>query len=62
MTQLYDRAHVELVLTRVGVSEERRNAILDEIHFPLDLRALQAVLSRQGITHDGLIDAMGGSP
>lgn len=62
MTQLYDRAHVELVLTRVGVPEERRNAILDEIHFPLDLKALQTVLARQGITHDGLIDRMGGSP
>jgi hypothetical protein len=62
MTQLYDRAHVELVLTRVGVPEERRNAILDEISFPLDLKALQVVLARQGITHDGLIDSMGGSP
>lgn len=62
MTQLYDRAHVEFVLTRVGVPEDRRNAILDAIHFPLDLKALQAVLAQHGITHDGLIDGMGGSP
>lgn len=62
MTGVYDRAHVESVLTRVGVPEERRNAILDEIHFPVDLEGLQALLARQGITHDGLIDRMGGSP
>jgi len=62
MSELYDRSHVESVLTRAGVPQERRNAILDEMHFPLDLAALQGHLARHGITHDRLIDDMGGSP
>jgi len=62
MTELYDRAHVESVLRRAGVPKDRRNAILDEIRFPLDIGALQDFLAHEGITHDGLIDRMGGSP
>jgi hypothetical protein len=62
VNEVYDRKHVDSVLKRVGMPEDRRNAILDEIHFPVDLDALQALLARLGITHDGLIDRMGGSP
>lgn len=62
MDGAYDRQHVDSVLTRVGVPEDRRNAILDEIEFPIRLDALQAVLAARGITHDGLISRMGGSP
>jgi hypothetical protein len=62
MDELYDRQHVDSVLKRVGVSEDRREAILDEIHFPIRLDALQAFLTARGITHDGLISRMGGSP
>jgi hypothetical protein len=62
MTELYDRTHVESVLRRAGVPKDRRDELLNEIHFPLDLAALQDLLARQGITHDGLIDRMGGSP
>jgi hypothetical protein len=59
---MYDRQHVDSVLKRSGVPTDRRNVILDEIPFPIDLTALQAFLSTHGITHDGLISRMGGSP
>jgi hypothetical protein len=59
---MYDREHVESVLKRAGVPKDRRNDVLDEIHFPVDLEALQTFLASIGITHDGLIDRMGGSP
>ncbi|HKC29332.1 MAG TPA: hypothetical protein VKB75_15060 [Jatrophihabitans sp.] len=62
MNELYDRQHVESVLRRVGVPTDRRNAILDEIHFPIDLDALQAFLAPLGITRDALVSRMGGSP
>ena len=62
MNATYDRQHVDSVLTRVGVPKDRRNAILDEIHFPIDLDALQAYLEPLGITRDALVSRMGGSP
>jgi hypothetical protein len=62
MDRMYDRAHVDSVLKRVGAPKDRRNAILDEIQFPIDLDHLSTVLASFGITHDGLIDRMGGSP
>jgi hypothetical protein len=62
MNPMYQREHVDSVLRRVGMPEDRRNALLDEIHFPLDLGGLQALLAPLGITHDDLIDRMGGSP
>lgn len=62
MNGMYDRQKVESVLKRVGVPTDRRNAMLDEIHFPIDLDALQAFLAPLGLTRDALIDRMGGSP
>jgi hypothetical protein len=62
MDGTYDRSHVESVLTRAGVPVEQRTALLDEIRFPIALDALQALLARHGITHDGLISRLGGSP
>ncbi|MFL6117009.1 MAG: hypothetical protein ACJ786_37500 [Catenulispora sp.] len=62
MNEMYDRQHVDSVLKRIGVPTDRRNAILDEIPFPIDLDGLQAFLAAHGITHDGLISGMGGSP
>jgi hypothetical protein len=62
MEALYDRSHVELVLTRAGVPDELRNVLLNELRFPIRLEALQAVLAAHGITHDGLISRLGGSP
>jgi hypothetical protein len=62
VTAIFDRERVDSVLKRVGVPTDRRNAILDEIKFPIDLNALQATLAPLGITHDALINRMGGSP
>ncbi|MGH8960449.1 MAG: hypothetical protein ACRDWT_04475 [Jatrophihabitantaceae bacterium] len=62
MNALYDREHVDSVLTRVGVPKNRRTVILDQIQFPIDLNRLQALLAPLGITHDALINRMGGSP
>jgi hypothetical protein len=58
----YDRQHVDTVLKRAGMPADRRAEILDDIHFPIGLDGLQAVLAEHGITHDGLINRMGGSP
>lgn len=62
MNEMYDRQQVEAVLERVGMSKDRRTAILEEIRFPIPLSALQTLLAPHGITHDRLIDRMGGSP
>jgi hypothetical protein len=62
MNEVYDRLQVDSVLKRIGVPADRRNAVLDGIHFPIHLDALQAILMAHGITHDGLISRLGGSP
>jgi hypothetical protein len=62
MNPTYDRKHIESVLKRVGMPNDQINAVLDEIHFPIDLNALVALLGPLGITRDALIDRMGGSP
>jgi hypothetical protein len=62
MNELYDRDHVDRVLRREGMPADRRNEILDEIPFPVDLDTLQGFLARKGITHDAMIDRLGGSP
>ena len=62
MEALYDRSHVEFVLKRAGVPDDVRNALLNEIPFPIRLGALQTVLATHGITRDGLISRLGGSP
>jgi hypothetical protein len=62
MSELYDRQHVESVLKRVGAPKDRRDAILNEIQFPIDLKSLQERLAPFGVTHAALTDRMGGSP
>jgi hypothetical protein len=62
VNQTYDRQHLESLLKRVGMPKQRRDAILNAIHFPIDLTALQALLAPLGITTDALINRMGGSP
>ncbi len=62
MEALYDRSHVELVLKRAAVPEEVRTPLLDELRFPVRLKDLQDLLAARGITHDGLISRLGGSP
>jgi hypothetical protein len=62
MDAMYDRQHVDSVLERVGVEKDQRDEILNEIDFPIEFHALQALLAPYGITHDALVNRMGGSP
>jgi hypothetical protein len=62
VTVTYDRQHVDSVLKRIGIPKDGRNAILDEIQFPVDLNALEEFLAPLGITRDALVSRMGGSP
>lgn len=62
VTDMYDRQHVDAILRRAGAPKERRDEILDDIRFPISLDDLQGILQVHGITHDFLIDRMGGSP
>ena len=62
MNTTYDRQQVDAVLKRVGIPNDQRNTILEEIHFPIDLNELETFLAPLGITKDALINRMGGSP
>jgi hypothetical protein len=62
MKDMYDRDEVDSVLRRAGMPDDRRAALLSEIRFPIPRDALQDILAPLGITHDGLISRMGGSP
>ncbi|HJQ43739.1 MAG TPA: hypothetical protein VJ831_11685 [Jatrophihabitantaceae bacterium] len=50
------------MLERVGMSQDERDSVLDGIKFPISLDALQTLVAPFGITHDSLIDRMGGIP
>jgi hypothetical protein len=56
------KAEAFKVLRRVGIPEEIIATIGIELSDPIDLDRDQAVLGRYGITHQYLIDRMGGSP
>lgn len=56
------REQVEAVLVRVGASVEKRQELLDLVHFPADSDDVGRILGPRGVTLDRLIDRMGGSP
>jgi hypothetical protein len=62
MTFQLDREQVDAVLVRVGVSAERRQELLDLVHFPADRDDVARILGPHGVTLDRLIDRLGGSP
>jgi hypothetical protein len=62
MDVMVSREHAESVLKHVGVPKDRLNEILDGIDFPMDRDELLTILQTRGVTHDGLVDRMGGSP
>ena len=62
MSELYDKQHVDSVLARVGVPKEQRDTILADVQFPIPLETVQAILAPYGLSHDSLVDRMGGSP
>ncbi|MFG2918993.1 MULTISPECIES: hypothetical protein [unclassified Kitasatospora] len=57
----YSRSEVIAALQRAGYSEEAEEA-LHELPDPVDLDRLAAWGQEHGITRDGLISRMGGSP
>jgi len=62
MTDVYDRHHVDSVLRHAGVPEDQRIQILARVEFPISLNEVLALLAPFGLTHDSLVDRMGGSP
>jgi hypothetical protein len=59
---LRPKARVLAVLRRAGVPEQTVQALNTALKDPVDLRRDGGLLSRYGITLDGLVDRMGGSP
>jgi hypothetical protein len=60
--QIVSRDHVIGVLTRAGMPASEAEQAISGISFPAELEFLLNHLGRQGITHDGLISRLGGSP
>jgi hypothetical protein len=50
------------VLRRTGFAEETIRAVERAVRDPVDLRRDGNLLAHYGITRDGLVDRMGGSP
>ncbi len=59
---LRPKAAVLSVLHRAGVPEQTLQALSAALKDPVDLRRDGDVLLHHGVTLDGLIDRMGGSP
>jgi hypothetical protein len=58
------RSHEEVrkVLHRVGYSDEFIQELLGHLPDPIDLQRDQPTLDRYGLSPEGLMDRMGGSP
>lgn len=58
------RSHEEAarLFRRAGYSDEFISEVLSHLPDPFDLRREHHVLARYGLTADGLMDRMGGSP
>jgi hypothetical protein len=58
------RSHEEmaLVLHRAGYSDEVIHELLSQLPDPIDLQRDQQILARYGLSPEGLMDRMGGSP
>jgi hypothetical protein len=59
MVEKVSREHVEEVLARVGLATDARKDLLSRIDYPADIDEVARVL---GLTHDDLLNRMGGSP
>ncbi len=59
---LRPKSGVLAVLRRAGVPEHAVQALDGVLRDPVDLGRDGDLLARYGISHDGLIDRMGGSP
>jgi hypothetical protein len=55
------REHVLEVLAQAHVTPEQERVVL-ALDYPADLDHVMAIFARYGITKDGLINRLGGSP
>jgi hypothetical protein len=60
--QTVTHLHARQVLRRAGFSAEQIDQILGQLPDPFDLDSDGSTLQRLGLTHDRLVDRMGGSP
>jgi hypothetical protein len=60
--RLMSKAEGARVLQRVGIPSERIDEIMSELSDPFDLDGAAPLLERFGVTHDRLMDSLGGSP
>jgi hypothetical protein len=56
------RAHVELVLQRVGLTAGEIARLLDDVELPDRVSRVAAKLAHYGITRERLMNRLGGSP
>jgi hypothetical protein len=59
---MVSRAHVEQILHRVGLHEDRIATVLEGIEFPSRLSEILPRFLKHGISRTSLTDQMGGSP
>lgn len=62
MNERYSWEHVDAILRRVGTPADVRETIMRQLKFPVEQAALRTFLISFGITHDSLINSLGGSP
>jgi hypothetical protein len=60
--QIVSRQHVIDVLTRAGMTASEAEGAISGISLPAEVGSLLNHLGSQGLTHDGLISRLGGSP
>jgi hypothetical protein len=56
------RAHVEEILQRAGLDEERIATLLDGIEFPSPISKIIPKFLQHGVSYSLLTDRLGGSP
>lgn len=56
------RDEMERVLRRAGYRDEFIGDVLEQLREPIDLQRDQEILARYGLSAEGLMDRMGGSP
>jgi hypothetical protein len=61
-SELRPKAEVLAVLRRAGIPEQTVQVLNVALEDPVDLVRDGNLLGRYGITRDGLVDRMGGSP
>ena len=59
---MLSKAESAKVLRRAGIPEAEIEELFAQLPDPFDLDREQNILARHGVTREGLVDQMGGSP